>query len=83
MIKTESRGCSRPANYALVFCKEEGSAVCGESDQTEARVIAENVTGVVIPGCGHFRAEEAPDALIEVLDPFLAPYKVGWASFAD
>jgi len=46
-------------------------------------LIAENVTGVVIPGCGHFLAEEAPDALIEVLDPFLAPYKVGWASFAD
>ena len=54
-----------------------------ESAQTEARLIAENVTGVVIPGCGHFLAEEAPDALIEVLDPFLAPYKVGWASFAD
>jgi pimeloyl-ACP methyl ester carboxylesterase len=38
---------------------------------------------VVIPGCGHFLADEAPDALLEVLEPFLASYKAGWASFAD
>ncbi len=30
-----------------------------------------------------FKRKEVPDALLEVLEPFLAPYKAGWASFAD
>jgi pimeloyl-ACP methyl ester carboxylesterase len=54
-----------------------GAAACGDSVQIEARLIADDVIGVVIPGCGHFVPEEAPDALLEVLEPFLVPYKAG------
>jgi pimeloyl-ACP methyl ester carboxylesterase len=33
------------------------------------------VQGLVIPGAGHFVAEEAPDAVLAGLTKFLAPYR--------
>ncbi|MGW4630800.1 alpha/beta fold hydrolase [Streptomyces rubiginosohelvolus] len=36
---------------------------------------ADDVTGVVIPECGHFPPEEAPQELLSALRPFLAPYR--------
>jgi hypothetical protein len=30
---------------------------------------------VVVPGCGHYPAEEAPEAVLAALGPFLAPYR--------
>ena len=36
------------------------------------REVAEDVTGVVLPGATHWLAEEHPDALLRVLEPFLA-----------
>ncbi len=35
-------------------------------------LVADDVTSVVIPGCGHYPAEEAPEAVGEVLGRFLA-----------
>lgn len=32
---------------------------------------ADNVTGAPIPGCGHFAMEEAPEAVLAALSPFL------------
>ncbi|MGZ9112561.1 MAG: alpha/beta fold hydrolase [Rhodoplanes sp.] len=37
--------------------------------------LAENVQGVVVPGAGHWLAEEAPEALLAALAPFLAVYR--------
>ena len=34
---------------------------------------AENVQGLVIPGCGHWVMEQAPDAMLAALTAFLAP----------
>jgi pimeloyl-ACP methyl ester carboxylesterase len=39
------------------------------------KLVADDVEVVVIPGVGHFIAEEAPDALAEVLTSFLRPYR--------
>jgi pimeloyl-ACP methyl ester carboxylesterase len=39
------------------------------------KLVAENVQTAVIPGSGHWVAEEAPEKLLEVLMPFLAPYR--------
>ena len=39
------------------------------------QAVAGDVTGVVIPGTGHFLAEESPDELLEALAGFLAPYR--------
>ena len=35
------------------------------------KVVAKDVQGVVIPGAGHWVAEEAPDQLLAALIPFL------------
>ena len=35
------------------------------------RLVATNVQGLVIPGCGHFVPEEAPEELLAALIPFL------------
>ncbi len=37
--------------------------------------LADDVQGVVIPGTGHWVAEEAPEQLVEALTGFLAPYR--------
>ncbi|SFF94704.1 Pimeloyl-ACP methyl ester carboxylesterase [Actinacidiphila alni] len=47
-----------------------GAAVAATMDRA-----ADDVTGVVIPGCGHFPPEETPQELLSALRPFLAPYR--------
>jgi pimeloyl-ACP methyl ester carboxylesterase len=44
------------------------------------KLVAEDVQGVVIPGTGHFVAEESPDEMLEALTAFLAPYREGAGS---
>jgi pimeloyl-ACP methyl ester carboxylesterase len=39
------------------------------------QLVADDVKVAVIPGVGHFMAEEAPDAVAEVLTSFLRPYR--------
>ena len=39
------------------------------------RLAADDVQGVVIPGVGHWVAEEAPEELLAALTGFLAPYR--------
>jgi pimeloyl-ACP methyl ester carboxylesterase len=43
------------------------------------RLVADDVQGVVVPGAGHFVAEEAPDEMLEALTAFLTPYRDGAA----
>ncbi len=46
-----------------------GAAVAGALS-----AIAENVETFVVPGTGHWVAEAAPDALLQALSGFLAPF---------
>ena len=39
------------------------------------KIVANDVQGLIIPGAGHFVAEEAPDAVLAGLTKFLAPYR--------
>jgi len=39
------------------------------------RLIAENVDSIVIPGSGHWIAEEAPEQVLTAVRPFLEPYR--------
>lgn len=50
-----------------------GSETFGRGDLVveSLKLVAEQVTGGTIHGCGHFIPEEAPDALLEALVPFL------------
>jgi hypothetical protein len=44
------------------------------------KLAADDVQTVVIPGAGHWVAEEAPDELLAALTAFLAPYRDGQAA---
>lgn len=41
------------------------------------RRAAVDVRGVILPDCGHYPAEEAPEAMLAALTPFLAAYRDG------
>ena len=44
------------------------------------RLAADDVHSVVIPGCGHYGLEEAPEEILTALTTFLAPYRDGPAA---
>ncbi|MFH9983834.1 alpha/beta fold hydrolase [Streptomyces sp. NPDC017179] len=52
-----------------------GTQNLGAGVAATMEVAADDVTGVVIPDCGHFPAEEAPRELLSALRTFLAPYR--------
>jgi pimeloyl-ACP methyl ester carboxylesterase len=47
----------------------------GENAANAMKVIADDVQAVVLPGSGHWVAEQAPEALLSALTDFLAPYR--------
>ncbi|MGF6604215.1 pimeloyl-ACP methyl ester carboxylesterase [Paraburkholderia sp. GAS448] len=54
------------------------SRALGEYVEHTARLIADNVAGLVIADCGHFIPEEAPGAFLEAIEPFLLPLDSHW-----
>ena len=44
------------------------------------KLTADDVQTLVIPGIGHWLAEQAPDELVAALTAFLAPYRDGTAA---
>ncbi|MEV0598621.1 alpha/beta hydrolase [Streptomyces sp. NPDC050315] len=52
-----------------------GAENLGESVGATMRLAADDVQSVVIPGCGHYPAEEAPEAMLAALTVFLDPYR--------
>ena len=54
-----------------------GEKSSGEGVGNTMRLVAEDVQSVVLPGSGHWVAEEAPDDLLAALATFLAPYRAG------
>jgi pimeloyl-ACP methyl ester carboxylesterase len=42
---------------------------------TTMMLAADDVQSVVIPGCGHYCLEEAPEEVVAALTAFLAPYR--------
>jgi pimeloyl-ACP methyl ester carboxylesterase len=56
-----------------------GEMSFGEHVAEALRPVADDVQSVVIPGTGHFVAEEAPEELLAALAGFLAPYREGAA----
>jgi pimeloyl-ACP methyl ester carboxylesterase len=52
-----------------------GTKGIGEGVATTMKLVADNVQPVLIPDSGHWVAEEAPDALLAALKPFLTPYR--------
>jgi pimeloyl-ACP methyl ester carboxylesterase len=54
-----------------------GEASFGEHVGDAVKLVADDVQTLVIPGTGHFVAEEAPDEMLAALTAFLAPYRDG------
>jgi pimeloyl-ACP methyl ester carboxylesterase len=52
-----------------------GAQSSGEGAANTMRLVADDVQGMVLPDCGHWVAEQAPDALLAALTAFLAPYR--------
>ncbi|MFC3996860.1 alpha/beta fold hydrolase [Nocardiopsis sediminis] len=52
-----------------------GAASTGTGAEAQMREVADDVTGAVIADAAHFVPEEAPEALLAALAPFLAPYR--------
>ncbi len=48
-----------------------GALYSGASVADTMRLVADDVTGVVLDGCGHYMAEEQPARFTEVLEDFL------------
>ena len=54
-----------------------GEAGAGEQVGTAMKSLANDVQSAVIPGAGHWFAEEAPEETLAALTSFLAPYRNG------
>ncbi|MEH1058262.1 alpha/beta hydrolase [Micromonospora sp. CPCC 206171] len=57
-----------------------GAASFGDHVPHNVQLVADDVQSLVIPGAGHFVAEEAPDEMLAALTAFLAPYRDGRAA---
>jgi pimeloyl-ACP methyl ester carboxylesterase len=52
-----------------------GAESSGEMVANTMKLAADDVLSLVIPGCGHYVAEEAPEEMLAALTAFLAPYR--------
>jgi pimeloyl-ACP methyl ester carboxylesterase len=52
-----------------------GGESAGEGVGNTMKLAADDVQAMVIPGCGHWVAEQAPDELLAAVTAFLAPYR--------
>jgi pimeloyl-ACP methyl ester carboxylesterase len=57
-----------------------GAESSGEGPGNTMKLVADDVQTLVIPGCGHWVAEQAPKQLLAALATFLAPYRDGTAT---
>ena len=54
-----------------------GAKSLGEQVADTMKLAADDVQTLVVPGCGHHPAEEAPEETLAALTAFLAPYREG------
>jgi pimeloyl-ACP methyl ester carboxylesterase len=57
-----------------------GAKGIGEGAAKAMKLVADDVQTVIIPDCGHWLAEEAPEQMLAALTAFLAPYRDGTAA---
>jgi pimeloyl-ACP methyl ester carboxylesterase len=60
-----------------------GAESTGEGVGNTMKLTADDVQTLVIPGCAHWVAEQAPEQLLAALTTFLAPYRDGTAAAHD
>jgi pimeloyl-ACP methyl ester carboxylesterase len=72
-VAQNAQRSSRPLTMPVLAVG--GAASWGELVPNAMKELANDVQGVVIPGTGHWLAEESPKQLLAALTPFLAPYR--------
>ncbi|HEX4679935.1 MAG TPA: alpha/beta hydrolase [Gaiellaceae bacterium] len=60
-----------------------GAESSGDMVVDTMKLIADDVQGLVIPACGHWLAEQAPEEMLAALTAFLAPYRDGKGAAHD
>jgi len=69
---------SSTAGRSIIACpRRTGLKRLGAGTGSTMKLVADNVQGVIIPGGGHWVAEEAPEKLLAAVASFLAPYRDG------
>ena len=61
--------------FLLEDLEDGGAESWGEEARNGMKPAAAHVQTVVIPGAGHWVAEQAPDRMLAALNAFLAPYR--------
>jgi pimeloyl-ACP methyl ester carboxylesterase len=61
--------------FLLEDLEDVGAESWGEEAGNGMKPAAAHVQTVVIPGAGHWVAEQAPDRMLAALNAFLAPYR--------
>jgi pimeloyl-ACP methyl ester carboxylesterase len=74
MAQNERRKTHRLGMPVLALAGAESS---GEMVRDTMQLAADDVQSVVFPECGHWLAEQVPDALVAALTEFLAAYRDG------
>jgi len=72
--QNEGRKSQRLTMPVLAMGGEESG---GENAANAMKLVADDVQAVVLPGSGHWVAEQAPEQLLAALTDFLAPYREG------
>jgi pimeloyl-ACP methyl ester carboxylesterase len=80
MAQNEQRKTRRLTMPVLAIGGEYST---GEGVGAAMKLAADDVQSMVIPGVGHWVAEEAPEELLAALTEFLAPYRDGPAAAHD
>jgi pimeloyl-ACP methyl ester carboxylesterase len=73
-------GQRRTQRLAMPVLAIGGEASFGDHVADALKLVADDVHSLVIPGAGHFVAEEAPDEVLAALREFLGPYRDGAAA---
>ena len=72
IAQNQQRKLKRLTLPVLAIGGEKG---LGEGTANTMKLVADDVQSIIIPGSGHWVAEEAPEKLLGALLPFLAPYR--------
>jgi pimeloyl-ACP methyl ester carboxylesterase len=68
------RGWAEDIRLTIPVLEIGGEFSLGAGVGGEMKLVADNVQTAVIPGAGHFVAEDAPTEMLAALTMFLAPY---------
>ena len=74
---TIAQNQARETKLAMPVLAIGGELSYGDHVAEALQAVADDVQGVVIPGTGHWVAEQAPEQVLEALTGFLAPYRAG------